>query len=137
MARIQGIPCKLTVSDATAARLKIVVSPVRVRVSPSRLSCKYAAFAALCGAREKAENGRWPFPGSATDGQHTRLARACTSPGVHDAFRVRTLPRWEDRNAGLTDNERSDESGRALAGLVCVGQIDAARAVVAPGAVNC
>jgi hypothetical protein len=50
---------------------------------------------------------------------------------------VRTLPRWEDRDAGLTDNERSDEFVRALAGLVCVGQIDAARAVVAPGAVSC
>jgi hypothetical protein len=47
------------------------------------------------------------------------------------------LPRWEDRKSGLTDNERSDEFVRALAGLVCVGQIDAARAVVAPGAVSC
>ena len=60
-----------------------------------------------------------------------------TSPGIHDAFRVRTLPRWEDQDSGLTDNERSDEFARALTGLVCVGQIDAARAVVAPGAVSC
>jgi hypothetical protein len=50
---------------------------------------------------------------------------------------VRTLPRWEDRNSGLTDNERSDEFVRALAGLVCVGQINAARAVVARGAISC
>jgi hypothetical protein len=50
---------------------------------------------------------------------------------------VRTLPRWEDRNSGLTDNERSDEFVRALAGLVCNGQIDAARAAVAPGALSC
>jgi hypothetical protein len=28
---------------------------------------------------------------------------------------VRTLPRWEDRDSGLTDNERSDEFARALA----------------------
>jgi hypothetical protein len=35
---------------------------------------------------------------------------------------VRTLPRWEDRNSGLTDNER-----RRSRGLVCIGQIDAAR----------
>jgi hypothetical protein len=47
------------------------------------------------------------------------------------------LQRWEDRNSGLTDNERSDEFVRALAGLVCVGQIEAARAVVAPGAISC
>ena len=47
------------------------------------------------------------------------------------------LPRWEDRKSGLTDNERSDELVRALAGLVCVGQIDAARAVVAPSAISC
>jgi hypothetical protein len=50
---------------------------------------------------------------------------------------VRTLPRWEHRNSGLTDIERSDEFVRALAGVVCVGQIDAARAGVAPGAVSC
>jgi hypothetical protein len=37
---------------------------------------------------------------------------------------VRTLPRWEDRDSGLTDNDRSDAFARALAGLVCVGQID-------------
>ena len=47
------------------------------------------------------------------------------------------LQRWEDRNSGLTDNERSDEFVGALAGLVCVGQIDAARAVAAPGANSC
>jgi hypothetical protein len=45
--------------------------------------------------------------------------------------------RWEDRNSGLTENERSDEFVRALAGLVCVGQIGAARAVVAPDVVSC
>jgi hypothetical protein len=50
---------------------------------------------------------------------------------------VRTLSRREHRDSGLTDNERSDEFVRSLGGLVCVGQIDAARAVVAPGAVGC
>jgi len=50
---------------------------------------------------------------------------------------VRTPPRWEDRTPGLTDNERRNEFVRALAVLVRVGQIDAARAVVAPGAVSC
>jgi len=43
----------------------------------------------------------------------------------------------EDRNSGLTDNEPSEEFVRALAGLVCVGRLDAARAVVAPGAISC
>ena len=77
------------------------------------------------------------LPGIGDRGANARLARACTSPGVRDAFRVRTLPRWEDRNSGLTEDERSDAFVRALAGLVCVGQIDAARAVVAPGAISC
>ena len=62
-------PANRPVSDATAARLKIVVSAVRVRLSPSRLSCKCATFAAFCEACEKAGKGRWPFLGSATEGQ--------------------------------------------------------------------
>ena len=73
------------------------------------------------------------LPGVGDRGPDVQLARACTRGGAHDAFRVRTLPRWAVRNSGLTDNERSDEFVRALSGLVCVGQIDAARAVAAPG----
>jgi hypothetical protein len=41
-------------------RLKIVVSPVRVRVSPSRNPCKQAIFVQRSEAREKAGKGRWP-----------------------------------------------------------------------------
>jgi hypothetical protein len=61
--------------------------------------------------------------------------------GLHEPRSTRCVScadaRWEDRNSGLTENERSDEFVRALAGLVCVGQIGAARAVVAPDVVSC
>jgi hypothetical protein len=102
-----------------------------------RLSCKYAAFAALSEACETAGNGRWPFPGSATEGQ---------MPGWHVLARAREYTMRfvcgrcrAERIAtqGLTDNDRSDAFARALARLACVGQIDAARAVFAPGAVSC
>jgi hypothetical protein len=56
-------------------------------------------------------------PGS-SPGLAMPAARACTSPGVRDAFRVRTLPRWEDRNSGLTDMEGSSQRSPLLRGAL-------------------
>ena len=55
VARIKGIRCKRPVSDATAARLKIVVSPVRVPVSPSTKGLENCDF----------HNSRRPAPNPA------------------------------------------------------------------------
>jgi hypothetical protein len=60
---IKGNPllCRVFLARTTnQARLKIVVSPVRVRVSPSRNPCKQAIFVPRSEAREKAGKGGWP-----------------------------------------------------------------------------
>jgi hypothetical protein len=44
--------------SARADSLKIVVSPVRVRVSPSRNPCKQAIFVQRSEAREKGRKGQ-------------------------------------------------------------------------------
>jgi hypothetical protein len=57
------IPANRPVSDATAAQLKIVVSPVRVRVSPSWKGLQSAAFGASVRAPpDRPKSSRLPFP---------------------------------------------------------------------------
>ena len=56
-------PANRSVSDATAARLKIVVSPVRVLVSPSRVACKTAVSHAASPDARSAQTLSWAFSG--------------------------------------------------------------------------
>jgi hypothetical protein len=72
--RFQRFPCRSTLSTA---RLKIVVSPVRVRVSPSRRPAN-RRFPSSAARARKGRKGRWPFPCSATEGQMP----GCT--GLHE-----------------------------------------------------
>src|SRR5215207_5371140 len=63
MARSRGIPCKRVGFRCDGRTTEIVVSPVRVRVSPSRVGCKTAVSQAASPDARSAQTLPWAFSG--------------------------------------------------------------------------
>jgi hypothetical protein len=121
--------------SSRTARLKIVVSPVRVRVSPPRNPCKQAIFVQRSEAREKAGKGGWPCCRSVVEWprprRHSRerdeeyTMRSCTDAILH-------ADRGRSANQGHPDVAVERGGGRSCGVRRTASRQEALRSARAP-----